>query len=236
MGFSWAFITPLMMLCVYSLVFVGVFESRWPGLEQAGKVAYSFQLFCGLMVFNVFSDVIGRAPGLVVDQPNLVKKVVFPLEILPFVSIGSAFFHFFISFFVLTVCCFIFFNSISLFIFLIPLILVPLTLMLLGLSLIVSALGVYLRDISVVIGVFINLMMFLSPVFYSTKVLKGVFSEFILYNPLTFPIESVRSIFFSAQPYIDWGSWFVSLFIGLLVSAFGAFFFSRAREGFSDVL
>ena len=235
MGVAWAFFMPLLMLSVYSLVFVGIFESRWPGLEQTSKLAYSFQLFCGLMVFNFFSDVIGRAPGLIVDQPNLVKKVVFPLEILPFVSIGSAIFHFIISLFILIVCCFFLFDVVSSRVFLTPFILAPLIFLLLGLSWIISALGVYLRDVSIIIGVFINLMMFLSPIFYSAKTIKGSFSEFIQINPLTFPIESLRSIFFASSP-IDWASWWISLFIGLLVSVLGAFFFSRARDGFSDVL
>ena len=82
LGLGWSFFTPLLMLGVYTFVFVGVFKARWPGAEQAGGLEFAMQIFAGLMVFNLFAEVAGRAPRLVLDQPNLVKKVVFPLDLL----------------------------------------------------------------------------------------------------------------------------------------------------------
>lgn len=234
MGFAWAFLMPLMMLCVYSFVFIGVFKSRWPGGEQAGGLFYALQLFCGLTVFNLFAEVVGRAPGLVAEQPNLVKKIVFPLEILPFISLGAALFHFAISLLILLACvsaCY----EISAHILLLPVVLTPFLFFLLGLGWLISALGVYLRDIAIMIGVVINLVMFLSPVFYSTKVLEGKIATLMVYNPLTLPIENLRLILFSSGA-IDWSAWFFSLLAGLLTAVLGASFFSLTRDGFGDVL
>ena len=103
LGVSWAFINPLLMLGVYTFVFVEVFKARWPGAEQSGGLAFALRLFAGLMVFNLFSEVVARAPTLISEQANLVKKVAFPLELLPFISIGSALFHFFLSTLILLV-------------------------------------------------------------------------------------------------------------------------------------
>ena len=234
MGFAWAFLVPLMMLCVYSFVFIGILKSRWPGAEQAGGLYYSLQLFCGLTVFNLFAEVLGRAPGLIAEQPNLVKKVVFPLEILPFVSLGAALFHMAIGMVILLICVFIF-QGLSIYIFLLPIVLIPFLFFLLGLSWFISALCVYLRDISIIIGIVINLVMFLSPVFYSTKILEGNAALLMTYNPLTLPIENLRRILFSYD-VIDWSAWLVSLLTGMLIAALGAFFFSLTRDGFGDVL
>ncbi|MDO9069050.1 MAG: ABC transporter permease, partial [Deltaproteobacteria bacterium] len=97
LGLGWAFVLPLAMLAVYTFVFAGVFRLRWPGAEEAGGVVFALRLFAGLIVFQLVAEVLGRAPTLVTAQPNLVKKVVFPLELLPFVSLGVALFHFAVS-------------------------------------------------------------------------------------------------------------------------------------------
>ncbi len=234
MGFAWAFFTPLLMLGVYSFVFIGIFGMRWPGAEQAGGIAYALRLFCGLSLFNLFADVIGRAPNLVTDQPNLVKKVVFPLELLSFISIGVALFHLCISLAILLVFT-LFSEGLTLSVLLLPIILFPLLPLLLGLSWFFAALGVYIRDLAPLVGIFVNLMLFLSPVFYTTRTLTGNIKYLMRLNPLTGPIENLRNILFSPAA-IDWGTWALSLVAGLIVAALGSYVFSRAREGFADVL
>jgi len=93
LGVGWSFVTPLAMLAVYTFVFSQVFKSRWGGLEQAGTLGFAVNLFAGLIVFNLFSECVSRAPGLVLANPNYVKKVIFPLEVLSGVAVGTACFH-----------------------------------------------------------------------------------------------------------------------------------------------
>lgn len=141
-GLAWSFITPLLMLGVYTFVFVGVFKARWPGAEAGGGLEFALQIFVGLMVFNLFAEVASRAPRLIVDQPNLVKKVVFPLEILPWISVLSGCFHLLISGVVLLAVATGVRGGLPVTAIALPLVLLPLIPMLLGLCWLLSALGV----------------------------------------------------------------------------------------------
>ena len=165
LGITWALLTPLMMLGAYTLVFVGVFKARWPGAEEAGGLAFALNIFAGLMVFNLFSEVIGRSPNLIIEQPNLVKKVSFPLELLAYLTMGSALFHFLLSTLILVFGLAVLSHNLHPTLLFIPVIILPLLPLLLGLSWTLSALGVYIRDISSIIGMALSLFMFLSPIF-----------------------------------------------------------------------
>jgi ABC-type polysaccharide/polyol phosphate export permease len=92
LGLLWSFFNPLLMLTVYTFVFSVVFNARWGG-GSSSKVEFALVLFAGLIVFNLFAECIGRAPSLIISNPNYVKKVVFPLEILPFVALLAASYH-----------------------------------------------------------------------------------------------------------------------------------------------
>jgi lipopolysaccharide transport system permease protein len=235
LGVGWAFLTPLMMLAVYTFVFVGVFKARWPGAESAGGVAFALRLFAGLIVFNLFSEVVGRAPLLMLDQPNLIKKVVFPLELLSFVSLGSALVHFLLGVGILLVGTAVLDNGLSLRVFLLPVVLLPLLPMLLGLSWLLSALGIYVRDIGPVVGLGVSFLLFLSPVFYSLHSLSERLQFWMSLNPLTPVIESLRSVVFLNAPP-DWTSWGLAMVFGLLMAALGAWSFAFLRSGFADVV
>lgn len=235
LGMAWAFLMPLLMMAVYTFVFVGVFKARWPGAEAAGGIAFALRLFAGLIVFNLFSEVIGRAPLLVLEQPNLVKKVVFPLELLAFVSLGSALFHFCVSAFILLAGMVIFEQSLDWHVLLLPVMLIPLLPLLLGLAWLLSALGVYLRDIAPVVGLGVSFLMFLSPVFYSLQSLSSQWQFWMALNPLTPVIENVRGvIFLNASP--DWVAWWMALSVNLLIVFLGAYIFALLRKGFADVV
>ncbi|MEN9378201.1 MAG: hypothetical protein RL710_3358 [Pseudomonadota bacterium] len=235
LGVSWAFINPLLMLGVYTFVFVEVFKARWPGAEQSGGLAFALRLFAGLMVFNLFSEVVARAPTLISEQANLVKKVAFPLELLPFISIGSALFHFFLSTLILLVSILLLEHQLPVTILLLPVVIFPLLPMLLGLGWLLSALGVFVRDISTMVGVFVNLLMFMSPVFYSAKSLAPQWQFWMNLNPLTPIIENLRLIAFSST-MPNWGDWFLALGVGCAVALLGAWVFHATRDGFADVL
>lgn len=235
LGMVWALLTPVLLLMVYTFVFVGVFKARWPGVETAGGVGFSLRLFAGLMVFQFFSDLVNRAPTLVTAQPNLVKKVAFPLEILPFAALGAALFHLVLSGMILLAATLFFEHHLPLTALLAPLAILPLLPLMLGLGWFFAALGVYVRDSATVIGVGVNLMMFLSPVFYALESLDARWQFWMRLNPLTPAIENLRRTMFANLPP-DWPAWWLSLGGSMLVAVFGAWVFERLRRGFADVL
>ena len=191
LGVLWSFFNPLFMLAVYTFVFSVVFQARWGG-GSGSKTEFALVLFAGLLVFNLFAECINRAPGLILSNTNYVKKVVFPLEILPFVALLSALFHTLISLGVWLIAYTLFFGIPHLTVFYLPLVLLPFCLFLMGLSWALASLGVFLRDVSQFIGLLTTALMFLSPIFYPAKSIVsivyslGLRRYLIIFDPLTF--------------------------------------------------
>lgn len=234
-GLAWSLFNPLMMLIVYTFVFSIVFKTRWGTDPNAGKADFAIVLFIGLIVFNLFSECIGRAPTLITSNVNYVKKVVFPLEILAFVNFLAALFHAIISFTVLLLAIIIFKQHIHITILLLPIIILPLMLAILGLSWILAALGVFVRDIAQTIGIIISVLMFMSPVFYPIAALPPTFQKIIMLNPLAYMIEEARKVvFWGYEP--NWVMLTINLVIGSIVCIIGFSFFQKVRKGFADVL
>lgn len=234
LGGLWTIFQPIMMLTVYTLVFSVIFKARW-GETSTSRIEFALMLFVGLMIYNFFAECIGRAPVLVLSNANYVKKVVFPLELLPWVSIGSALFNLVTSCAVWTTV-YIAVNGLPApAALLLPLVLVPLILSVLGISWILSSLGVFLRDVSQVVGVFISALMFLSPIFYPVKMFPADYQWLLVINPLTPVIESARDLLLLGR-MPDWIVWTESLFVGALVAWVGFAWFQKTRKGFADVL
>ncbi len=234
LGILWSFINPLVMLAVYTVVFGSVFKSKWQGADDSVQ-GFALVLFAGLIVFNLFSDCVGRSPTLILSNTNYVKKVVFPLELLPWVSLGVGLFHFAIGLCVVVVFNLVLAQSFHWTVFLVPSLLIPLGLCIVGLSWFLAALGVFLRDIGQVMGLILSVLMFLSPLFYPAAALPERFRFLLYLNPLTFIIENMRGLILWGQaPKITSLCLYSS---GSLIFAYlGFYFFQRARKGFSDVL
>jgi len=234
LGILWSFINPLVMLAVYTVVFGFVFKSRW-GSSGESVQSFSLVLFAGLIVFNLFSECISRAPSLILNNVNYVKKVVSPLELLPWVSLGAALFHFAIGLFVVVAFNVVVNHSFQWTLFLLPVLLIPLGLCVVGLSWLLAALGVFLRDIGQVMGLVLSVLMFLSPLFYPVTAIPERFRPFLYLNPLTYVIDQARGL-------ILWGQVpsplsLASYTLGAAGLAYlGFYFFQRARKGFADVL
>jgi lipopolysaccharide transport system permease protein len=234
MGMLWSFFNPILMLTVYTFVFSVVFKARW-GAGSDSKTEFALILFAGLIVFNLFSECILKAPTVILSNVNYVKKVIFPLEILPWVILGSAMFHALISIGVWLVAYMILFGLPHPTALLLPLILLPLPLFIMGLTWALASLGVYLRDVSQFIGIFTTVLMFLSPIFYPTSALPEDYRHLLLLNPLTIVIEQVRDVLF-------WGRVpdLLGYSAGLVGAAFiawlGFSWFQKTRKGFADVL
>ena len=234
LGLFWSFLNPLLMLLIFTFVFSVIFQARW-GEASASKVEFGLILFIGLIMFNLFSETLQRAPDLITANTNYVKKVVFPLEILPLVSVLSAIFHASISLVAWLLVYAVFVGTPQVSAFYLPLILLPVCVFLFGFSLFLAALGVYLRDVSQIIGPMMTALLFLSPVFYPVTSFPEEY-RFILYlNPLTVIVEQARDILFWGKipNVLKLGSfWIFSLIVGLL----GFVWFKKVRNGFADVL
>ena len=234
MGLMWSFFNPVLMLIVYTFVFSVVFKARWAGGTES-RTEFALVLFAGLMIYNLFAECINRAPGLVLGNVNYVKKVVFPLEILPIVAIGSAAFHLLISLIVWMVFYLIFFGIPQATIVILPVVLTPFFLLILGLSWFLASLGVYLRDVSQIIGVLTTALMFLSPIFYPITALPEEYHLIIQISPLTFIVEQARDVMIWGGG-LDWRAWSIYLLIAATINWLGFAWFQKTRKGFADVL
>jgi lipopolysaccharide transport system permease protein len=234
LGVLWSFFNPLLMLFVYTFVFSVVFKARWSGGSDS-KTEFALVLFAGLIVFNVFTECINRAPSLVIANANYVKKVIFPLEILPWVNMGAALFHAAVSLGVWLVFFVLIFGLPHVTLLWFPLVLIPLVLFVMGLSWFLAALGVYLRDVGQVTGLLTTVLMFLSPVFYPASALPERYRGLLQLNPLTPAIEMARDVLmWGRQP--DLRLWAVQFLVAILISWAGFAWFQKTRKGFADVL
>lgn len=234
LGLLWSFFNPLLMLVVYTFVFAVVFKARWAGAEES-KAQFAVVLFAGMIVHGVLAEVVNRAPSLVLGHPNFVKKVVFPLEILPVVTLGAALFHGAMSLLVLLAACVFFNGSVYPTAAYLPLVLVPLVLCVLGLAWFLASLGTYLRDVSQVVSIVTTILLFTSPVFYPVSALPPQYQTVMLANPLTFIIEQARNVLIWGHAP-DWaGLGVYSAVAGFLCWA-GFAWFQSTRRGFADVL
>jgi lipopolysaccharide transport system permease protein len=233
LGALWTVLQPLLMLSVYAFVFGGIFGTRWN--QQGDLSEFVLMLYCGLIVHGLFSDTLSRAPSAVLSTPGYVKKVVFPLELLPLAQLASAVFTAVISVLLLCAWMLVQRHSLPVTALLAPLVLAPLLLLTSGLAWFLAALGVFLRDVSQIIQVAMSVLLFLSPVFYPASATPVAVRPWLHLNPLTWPMESLRAVLISGT----WPDWRLGLVYGAIscaVALTGLWFFQRARPAFADVI
>jgi len=236
LGLLWAFFNPLFMLAVYTFVFSVVFKSRWgAGSTTDSRAEFALVLFAGMLMFNLLAECLNRAPSLILINTTYVKKVVFPLEILPWVSLGTALFHTGVSFGVWLLFFIVVFGPPPVTIMLFPLLMVPFCLLIMGLSWLLASLGVYLRDVGQVIGILTTALMFLTPIFYPISSIPETYRTILLFNPLTFIVDQARDLLIFGKG-MAWKPFFVLTICSLGVAWLGYAWFQKTRKGFADVL
>lgn len=235
LGLVWAFFLPLIMLAVYTFIFGVVFKARWGIDADIGKTNFAVILFCGLIVHGLFAECVNRAPGLILANVNYVKRVVFPLEILPMVAMGTSLFKTMTSLIVLIGAMLALQIDLHASALYTPIILMPLTLITMGVAWLIAATGVYVRDMGQTVGILTTVMLFVSPVFFPVSSVPAAFQKFLFMNPLTFIIEQLRDVLIWGHAP-NWMGLLVYCLLGLMFSWFGFWWFQRTRKGFSDVL
>ena len=234
-GVAWSFLTPLLMLCVYTFVFSVVFQARWGGELSEGRVQFALIMFVGILVHTLFSEVVNRAPGLILSNPNYVKKVVFPLEVLPVMAMASAIFHACISVLILLLALLVLNGRMEWTSIFLPIVLAPLVVLTVGVAWFLAALGVYLRDVGQITSIMTMVMLFLAPVFYPITALPEQYRWIVMANPLTFIIEQAREtlIWGRVPDLAGLGLYFL---VAVVVAWGGFFWVQKTRKGFADVL
>jgi len=233
-GILWSFFNPIFMLIVYTFVFSFIFNARW-SVENSSKSEFALVLFSGLIIFNLFAECANKSPTIILSNVNYVKKVIFPLEILPVVNSLSAVFHAMISVVVWILFYVIELGIPHLTLFLLPLLILPVFLLVTGVGWLFSAVGVFLRDIGQIITILVTALMFLSPIFYPITAIPEKYRPLLNLNPLAPAISQAREIMY-------WGTLpsFSEYLIYLLSCSLFAWLafviFQKSRKGFADVL
>lgn len=238
LGMGWSVLQPLLMLAVYTLVFSQVFKARWGEAAGSGTnstTEFAIQLFAGLIAFGIFADCASRAPTLITSNPNFVTKVVFPLEVMGISVVSGALFQALTSLVILAAFELITRQAIPTTFLLTPIALVPLALWCLAGVWLLSALGVYLRDLNQIVGISVNLLMYLTPVFYPPSIAPPSLQYFLYINPLTQVVSQVRDVAINSRtPSLAYAT--IGTLAGVLCCEFALRFFQKARRGFADVL
>lgn len=233
LGLLWSVLNPLIMMAAYTFIFTLVFRARWG--TGGGTAEFAVLMFSGMVLFTIFAECVNRAPGLMLENLSYIKKVVFPLEIMPVVVLLSSLFNAAIGFVILMVFYLVVLGPPPATILLLPLVLLPLCLFTLGLSWVLSAAGVFLRDLRQVVTVLVTVSMFLSPIFYPLSAVPEEVRGVILANPLAILLERSKDVLFWGHglPPVEW----TLVCLGSLVWAWlGHTFFVKTRRGFADVV
>lgn len=235
LGMLWSFVNPLLLLGVYAFVFGFVFKAKFAGNLSGNKLDFAVILFTGLIIHQFFAECLSRAPDLIVNNANYVKKIIFPLEILPWSVIFSALFHLAISFIVLLLFYFGVYLSFHWTLVFFPIMLLPLIIITMGISWFLSALGVFIRDMSQFIGFIVTICLFLSPVFYPVTNIPLPFRYVLYVNPISFIITQTRNVVLNGQ-MPDWYGLSIYLLVALIVAVLGLSWFQKVRHIFADTI
>lgn len=234
-GLAWSFFNPLIMLVIYTFVFTTIFKARWGAGGDASQADFALILFVGIIVHGVLAECILKAPGLVTSNASYVKKVMFPLEILPWPIAGSAMFHAMVSFAVLLLAQAVFGQGVFWTASLFPIVVAPLLVVGMGVMWLIASTAVYVRDLAMITGLLVTALMFLAPVFYPASALPETYRWIILWNPLTFIIEQGRQVLIVGRTP-DWTGLGIYLCVAVVFAWLGYMWFQRTRRGFADVL
>lgn len=230
-GLLWSFVQPMFLLTVYTVAFGVILKARWGFSGTTSD--YALMIFAGLIIFNAFSECLSKAPMLIAGNPNFVKKVVFPLELLPVITVFTALTNACIAIVVWLVGYMILIGTAKITALLFPAILICFIPTLLGIGWLLCALGVFIRDINQLTSMISHTLLFLTPIFYSMEAAPRLLQKFLLLNPLTFVVEQFRRVLFLGQMPS-----FKGLAIYFVLSSFFAFgsflVFRRFRALFAD--
>jgi lipopolysaccharide transport system permease protein len=235
LGFVWSLLNPLLMLSLYVFVFGYVFQSKFNVLRNETKIDYALGIFLGLTIFQVFAEVLAVAPIVIVSNPNFVKRVVFPLEILPVASVGASLFHTLIALCMALVGTALFGPGLSLNVLWLPLILAPVVFLALGMAWFFAAIGVFFRDISQLVSFFSMALMYASAIVYPLSLVPPAAWRFLRFNPILLAVELSRNAVLWDRP-MNFTHLAYLMCLGAGACVVGLWSFRKMSPAFADVL
>ena len=235
LGPAWRLVYPLVQLAIYTFIFGVVFRVPWPSSANNGLASKAILFYCGLAPVVFFTECVGRAPSLITGSRNYVKRVVFPLEVLPLSAAIGSLLQLLINMCVIVAGHILSGGAVSWTLLLAPLVLVPLVLLALGISWLLASVGVLVRDVSHGLVLLLQLVPLVTPVFYPIEVLPDGFRALVKLNPLTAIVESFRRILLWQRPpdWLELGAWTI---VGVLVVVTGLRLFNYTKQDFADVV
>lgn len=235
LGVLWSFVTPLALLLVYTFAFSVVLQARWEGTGENGHLVFALNLFAGLVAFNVFSETISAAPSLIIRNPNYVKKVVFPLEILPVSKLGASVIDSLFGIVILLLGALIILGELPWTLIFLPVMYLPLIFLCLGLGWFFASLGVYIRDVGNFLSVVVRMLFFLTPIFYPLSAIPSNVRFLLYLNPLTFIVNHFRRVALWGQ-MPDWLEFFGITAGAMVICLLGYIWFMKSKKTFADVI
>lgn len=230
-GVLWIFLSPLFMLVIFAFVFGQIFQARWP--QQTDDMPTWLVLYAGLITFNVFADTVSRSAASVRSYPSYVKKIIFPVQILPLVPLGASLIHGVFNLLIL-VTALAWTRHLSASLLLFPVLLVPVILLGMGLAWFLAAWGVFIKDMTQIVPLFLQMLLFASPVFYPSSAVPAGLQWLFRLNPLGAVIEATRAAMLGQV--LSWSAWAGALLLGAVAALLGFSFFKYARDEFADAL
>ncbi|GBC60662.1 sugar ABC transporter permease [Desulfonema ishimotonii] len=234
-GVGWSFIQPLLMLCVYTFVFSVVFKARWGVSSGESRATFALTMFMGIITFNIIAEVVNDAPSLILGNVNYVKKVVFPLEILPVVLFLNVLTNALFSLTVLVTGVLLFNHFLHWTILLLPVVWLPVSLCSMGCGYFLASFGVFVRDIKATVGIVTTMLFFMSPIFYPITAIPEQIRIFFQVNPIAIFVEDARRVVLWGQ-LPDWSWYFAGLGVSVAILLFGFIWFVKTKKAFADVI
>ena len=237
LGFCWAAINPLLMLSIYTLIFSQVFRARWGNsiAEPENPIYFGLNIFCGLIIFNMYAECMARGPRSISSNPNYVKKIIFPLSTLGVTVVGSTLMQAIINCVALIIIQMTFLNNLPLTVIAIPFVWLPVIVQLLGITWFLSVIGIFIRDVEQITNALISALMFMSPIFYPSEALPESIRWISAVNPLTYGIEQTRNVMIKGN-MTPIENWIVHLGISLVICQGAYWLLKRTRKYFGDLL
>ena len=242
LGLLWAVLTPLCLLAIYTFVFAVVFQFRWSDDPGETRGQFALTMLCGMLLYGLFSEVVNRAPYMIVFNPNYVKKVVFPLEVFVVSGLASALINMLIGYGVWLIGWLLIEHRLPPWTLVwMPVVLLPVCLTTAGVSWILASIGVFVRDVGHAVLLATQMLFFATPIFYSLqRVKQPSFRRVLEINPLTHAIEDMRRIMMwtgsGPAPHPEWSWWLGTMAVSAVVALLGYAFFMKSKRAFADVI
>lgn len=236
LGFLWSFFNPLLLMIVYTIVFGFIIPSRFPGFGE-NRLVYALFLFCGVLPWTWFASSSLESANVLMVQGNLIKKILFPVEILPIVVVTSNFVHFVLGLPILFLFALIMLKKFTVYILFLPAVILVQFVFSLGFALIVSSLTVHFRDIKDILANMLTLWFFASPIIYPVMfetIQRNKWLRLMLdINPITHIMQGYQNCVFFGE-MIRWRRLGITFLVSLVLLVVGYAIFDRLRDSFPE--